>query len=83
MSASTLTAKGQITIPAEIRQRLSLSVGDKVYFVQLDDGGYKLAAANAPMSSIKGIVPKLGKRVSLKDMDDAIAAGAAERAKRK
>jgi AbrB family looped-hinge helix DNA binding protein len=83
MSTSTLTAKGQITIPAEIRQRLSLSAGDKVHFVQLDDGSYKFAPANAPMSSIKGIVPKLGKRVTLEDMDDAIAAGAAERAKRK
>ena len=83
MSASTLTAKGQITIPAEIRQRLSLGAGDKVFFVPIEDGGYKLVAANAPMTTIKGIVPKVGKRVSLQDMDDAIEAGAAERAKRK
>jgi AbrB family looped-hinge helix DNA binding protein len=37
MPAATLTAKGQIVIPAEIRQRHGLTPGTQLEFV--DDGG--------------------------------------------
>lgn len=37
MSAATLTAKGQIVIPAEIRARYELTPGTQVEFV--DEGG--------------------------------------------
>ncbi len=37
MAAATLTAKGQIIIPAEIRSRYELTPGTQVEFV--DDGG--------------------------------------------
>ena len=33
MEASTLTSKGQVTIPAEVRRRLGLKPGDRVAFV--------------------------------------------------
>jgi AbrB family looped-hinge helix DNA binding protein len=35
--SSTLSSKGQITIPQEIRTRLGLSTGDRVEFVVEDD----------------------------------------------
>lgn len=35
---STVTSRGRVTIPAEIRRRLGLRTGDKVGFV-LTDGG--------------------------------------------
>ena len=37
MAAATLTAKGQVVIPAEIRERYGLVPGTRVEFV--DDGG--------------------------------------------
>lgn len=37
MSAATLTAKGQVVIPAEIRARYELTAGTQVEFV--DEGG--------------------------------------------
>lgn len=37
ISVGSMTSKGQITIPKEIRDRLDLSEGDKVIFV-IEDG---------------------------------------------
>lgn len=37
MNTSTLTQKGQVTIPAGIRKKLSLRTGDRVAFVQQGD----------------------------------------------
>ncbi|MCX7090368.1 MAG: AbrB/MazE/SpoVT family DNA-binding domain-containing protein [Legionellales bacterium] len=36
MSISTLTSKGQATIPAEVRKKLELKAGDKVMFEIID-----------------------------------------------
>lgn len=37
-SQSTLTSKGQITLPAELRRRWGLKPGDRVDFTLEDDG---------------------------------------------
>jgi len=37
MSVARITAKGQITIPFEIRKRLGLKDGDKIVFMEKDD----------------------------------------------
>ncbi len=37
MVTATMTSKGQLTVPKEIRDRLGLEPGDKVEFVQGDD----------------------------------------------
>jgi AbrB family looped-hinge helix DNA binding protein len=34
MELAKLTSKGQITIPVEIRKRLKLKKGDKVFFLE-------------------------------------------------
>ena len=38
MKASTVTTKGQITIPQEIRHRLGVKPGDRVRFRELENG---------------------------------------------
>ena len=38
MAESTVTSKGQITIPKAVRERLQLEPGDKVYFNVREDG---------------------------------------------
>lgn len=42
MPASTLTSKGQITIPKSVRERLGLSAGDILEFAVSADGSIRL-----------------------------------------
>ena len=79
---STVTSKGQTTIPKEVREHLGLKAGSKVkYFVDLD--GRIAMLAVRPVSDLRGILKsKRKKPVSLKDMDEGIASAVAERDRR-
>jgi antitoxin PrlF len=80
MSTATLTSKGQITIPVEVRQALNVDAGDRVEFVEVEAGRFELIAATQSVTALKGMFGKPVKRVSIEDMNKAIAArGAAAR----
>jgi AbrB family looped-hinge helix DNA binding protein len=72
MTTATLTSKGQVTIPAEIRQRLGLATGDRLEFVELDGGGFAIQPANCDVKSLKGLLRKPARPVSIDDMNVAI-----------
>ena len=71
---ATMTSKGQITIPKPARDALQLRPGDRVEFVLGDDGRLFLLSASRPLASLKGMLPKPARPVSLEEMDAAIAA---------
>jgi antitoxin PrlF len=76
MSESTLTSKGQITIPKAVRQALQLEVGDKVYFDVREDGTVRLVARNASLESLAGFLKGKGPRrrpLSIDEMNPASA----------
>jgi AbrB family looped-hinge helix DNA binding protein len=79
---STVTSKGQTTIPKEVRERLGLKAGSKVkYFIDMD--GRVAMLAVRPITDLRGILKSPRKKpVSLKEMDDGIAAAVAERDRR-
>ncbi len=80
MPTATLTSKGQITIPVEVRQALNVDAGDRVEFVEVEAGRFELIAATQSVTALKGMFGKPAKRVSIEDMNKAIAArGAAAR----
>ncbi len=58
MSSSTLTRKGQTTIPKDIRDRLNLKPGDKIKFLVNADGSVRLVAANLTLRDLRGILPR-------------------------
>ena len=62
MSESTVTSKGQITIPKAVRERLRLETGDTVYFDVRDDGSVVLVARNEPVEGLFGILKSKSKR---------------------
>ncbi len=70
MDTSTVTRKGQVTIPVRIRERLVLKEGDKVAFVEEDDK-IVLRPVLRDIGMAFGLV-KARKTVSLDDMDRAI-----------
>ncbi len=70
---ATMTSKGQITIPKLARDALQLQAGDRVEFVFGDDGRLFLLSATRSVASLKGMLPKPAKPVSLEQMDVANA----------
>lgn len=79
MPTSTLTSKGQITIPKEIRQHFQLRTGQRVEFQIGDSGQLVLKPKTQDIRSLKGILRTNRKRpVSLRAMDKAIAEGASQ-----
>ena len=74
MSTATLTSKGQITIPADVRRVLNVQAGDRVEFVQVEPGRFELVAATRSVRELKGLFGKPGRTVSVDEMNRAIAA---------
>jgi AbrB family looped-hinge helix DNA binding protein len=76
MPTSTLTSKGQVTIPKEVRDRLHLKTGSRLDFIFSDSGQVILKPVQADFRSIRGIVRTKWKRpISVKKMNEAIAKG--------
>lgn len=73
MTAATVTSKGQVTIPADVRQRLGLGSGDRIEFVEID-GGFAIKPALDDVRSLKGLLRKPSKPVTIDDMNAAIRA---------
>jgi AbrB family looped-hinge helix DNA binding protein len=71
MSTATVTSKGQVTIPADVRQRLGIASGDRVEFVEFD-GGFAIRPAIDDVRSLKGLLRKPAKPVSVEDMNATI-----------
>ncbi len=77
MTSATVTSKGQITIPADVRARLGLRPGSRLAFVPIA-GGYEIHPQAASIKDLKGVVPRRPNQpVSIDEMDEAIAAAAA------
>jgi len=71
---STLTSKGQITIPKEVREHLGVDTGDRLSFVVLDDGSVVVRPLTRHVRELGGLLHRPGRRtVSLPEMDQAIA----------
>ena len=80
MSTATVSSKGQITIPANVRLALQVVAGDRVEFVEVDPGRFEFFAATRSVRDLKGMFGKPRKSVSIDDMNKAIATrGAAAR----
>ena len=77
MSTATLTSKGQITIPADVRRELNVGTGDRVEFVQIEAGRYEVVAATRSVRELKGLFGKAQRTVSIEEMNRTIAERAA------
>jgi AbrB family looped-hinge helix DNA binding protein len=77
MSIATVTTKGQITIPKEIRDYLKLETGSKVEFVIDESGNVKIVPLNVPVEALSGVLHRPGmKSATVEAMEAAIAEGA-------
>ena len=78
MATATMTSKGQLTVPAEVRQKLGLHAGSRVSFVENASGGYELRVERGSVRDLAGLFPWEGPPKTVEEMDEGIAAGAAE-----
>lgn len=81
MPTSTVTTKGQITLPRDVRKALALDAGDKVDFVAVE-GGFKLVPLRKDVRAVKGrFAGRVDRPVTIDEMEEAIAQSAAESAR--
>ena len=75
MPQSTLTTKGQVTLPVSVRRALRLESGDRIDFVEVAEGRFEVIAATRSIKELKGIISDRERHpVSIEDMNAAIAA---------
>ncbi len=79
MPQSTITSKGQTTIPGEIRRHLKLKAGDRVEFIVEQDGRVLLMPATVDVKELQGVLAPAPRRLSIEDMQAAIRKRAGRR----
>lgn len=73
MPNATLTSKGQLTVPREVRARLGLEPGDRVSFTAVEDG-YKLVALHTDVRELRGrFAGRRRRAASIDELNEAIA----------
>lgn len=76
MLESTITSRGQTTVPKAVREALELKAGDRIRYTI--EGSAVRVCPLRPISRLRGIVQRQGPPLSLEEMDRAIAEGACE-----
>ncbi|MBA2276891.1 MAG: AbrB family transcriptional regulator [Chloroflexia bacterium] len=56
---STISSKGQVTIPADVRRHLGVGTADKIAFVVGDEGKVELRPARFTLESVLGSIEAL------------------------
>jgi AbrB family looped-hinge helix DNA binding protein len=75
---ATLTSKGQVTIPKAVRDALHLRAGDRLDFILEADGTVRILPITGSVKRLKGMLPAPARTLTIEEMDDVIAQGAAD-----
>ncbi|MDW6021905.1 AbrB/MazE/SpoVT family DNA-binding domain-containing protein [Mesorhizobium sp. BAC0120] len=76
---ATMTSKGQLTIPKEVRDELNLTSGTRFY-VTVRNGEVVARPKNKRLADLAGILgkPPTGETLTIEQMNEAIADAVAE-----
>ena len=73
MATATVTSKGQVTIPKEIRKLLRVEEGDRIDFVVESSDRVVVRKPSRSLQSLKGLLYRKGRKpVTPEEMDQAI-----------
>ena len=72
MAVSTLTGKGQTTIPLKVSNHLKLRPGDKIEFVIERDGRVVLTPKTVDVRQLRGMLGRATRHLTIDQMDEAI-----------
>ena len=74
MPTATLTSKGQVTIPVEVREQLGLKTGDRLEFRVRGGEAAVRKSSERPASSLFGLLRRNGQRaLSVEEMNASLA----------
>ena len=80
MTVSTITLKGQVTIPKRVRDELRLRAGDRVDFRIEEDGSVRLHPISRKVADVFGAFAHKAERPkSIDEMDRDVARALAEK----
>jgi AbrB family looped-hinge helix DNA binding protein len=65
----TLTERGQVTLPSEIRRKLGIEPKQMVHF-EVDGDSIRIVPSEFTLESIRGMVPPLAEPKSLEEIFD-------------
>ena len=82
MKTATVTSKGQVTIPAEIRRKLRLHAGSKIDFIENEAGEMVIRSKTGDIRELFGFLKFDGTPLTIEQMEEAIGKAAAEHFKR-
>ncbi len=72
MATTTISSKGQVTIPKAIRDKYHLEPGDKIEFLEDTQGVVTIWPVTQSITKLKGMIAKQEKPVSIEEMNRAI-----------
>jgi AbrB family looped-hinge helix DNA binding protein len=72
MSIATVTSKGQVTIPQDVRERLGIVAGTRVEFAERADGVIEFIPRTASIMDLEGALTWDGPAFSVAAIDEAI-----------
>ena len=72
MPTSTLTSKGQLTLPKEIREHLGVRQGDRVVFLTDRSGRVWVEPATQDLMALRGLFGPVDRARSQEELDEAI-----------
>lgn len=72
MAAATITSKGQLTVPKEIRTALGVGPGDRLAFRIHEDGVVTVEPEKLDLRTLRGTIRPKVRGVTLEAMDEAI-----------
>jgi antitoxin PrlF len=72
MAAATITSKGQLTLPKEIREALGVGPGDRLAFRIQADGVVTVEPETIALRTLRGSIKPRVKGITLVAMDAAI-----------
>jgi AbrB family looped-hinge helix DNA binding protein len=73
MSTTTVTSKGQVTIPVEVRKHLKLKPGDKIDFQIEENGTARIFPFSRKVSDVYGLLARKDRELlSVEEIDDRL-----------
>ena len=79
---ATVTSKGQVTIPRQVRERLGVRAGGRLRFAIEDGNRIVLSPRPRSLGDLAGMLGKPPRSLTLEEMDEAIARAVVDKYRR-